>query len=135
MLTLFRKYKNIILYLFFGVCTTLVNILVYSVCAHQLLLSTMTSTCIAWILAVLFAYVTNRKWVFESQAYTLSAILKELWAFFACRLATGVFDFVIMYVGVDLLHFNDIILKAAANVMVIVLNYLASKFIIFCRKK
>lgn len=130
---LFIKYKGIILYLFFGVCTTLVNILSYWVCAHPLGMSVMLSTVIAWILAVLFAYVTNRKWVFSSQAKGSQAILRELVSFFACRLATGLVDWAGMYVFVDLLGWNDMIVKAAVNVVVIVLNYVASKLIIFTK--
>lgn len=61
---LLLKYKDIVLYLFFGVCTTLVNVIAYWICAHPLDINTMTSTIIAWVLAVLFAYITNRNWVF-----------------------------------------------------------------------
>lgn len=75
---LYEKYKDIIPYAFFGVCTTLVNIASYWVCAHPLRFGTMVSTVIAWILAVLFAYVTNRKWVFNSQAETVVEITKEI---------------------------------------------------------
>lgn len=63
---LYLKYKSFILYVFFGVCTTLVNIAVYTACARGLELAAIVSTVIAWIAAVLFAYVTNRRWVFES---------------------------------------------------------------------
>lgn len=128
---LVNKYKAVILYLFFGVCTTIVNIASYWCCAHLLHLSTISSTVIAWLLAVLFAYVTNRIWVFESTAVGLKSICKEFWAFIICRLATGALDLGIMFVCVDLLKMNDIIIKAFANVIVIVLNYIASKLVIF----
>lgn len=132
---LIKKYKDILLYGIFGVLTTVVNIATYWVAAHPLGLSVMVSTVIAWIAAVLFAYVTNRKWVFHSQAQGTKEIVRELVSFFACRLATGVVDWACMFIFVDLLHFNDVIIKAAANVLVIILNYVASKLVIFKHKK
>ena len=123
-----------ILYLFFGGCTTLVNIIVYYICAHLLLLATVPATVIAWILSVAFAYVTNRIYVFESRSRGLVAILREIGAFVSCRLLTGVMDLAIMYICVDLLHFNDLIIKIISNILVIVLNYVASKLLIFRKK-
>lgn len=132
---LIKKYKDILLYGIFGVLTTVVNIATYWLAAHPLGLSVMVSTVIAWIAAVLFAYVTNRKWVFHSQAQGTKEIVQEIVSFFACRLATGVVDWACMFIFVDLLHFNDVIIKADANVLVIILNYVASKLVIFKHKK
>ena len=128
---LYEKYKDVIPYLFFGVCTTLVNVIAYWLCAHPLNLGTMRSTIIAWILAVLFAYITNRKWVFHSEAHSSKEIIKEMISFFGCRLATGVVDWGCMYFFVEVLHWNDLIVKLAANLLMIVLNYVASKLVIF----
>ena len=125
------KYKDVILYLVFGVFTTVVNIVSYWFCAHVLGTSVMAATVIAWALAVFFAYVTNRSMVFHSSAAGKGEILKEIGSFFACRLGTGVVDWVIMFVFVTVLHFNDMIIKIAANFIVIVLNYVLSKFVIF----
>lgn len=126
-----EKYKDVIAYLFFGVCTTLVNVISYWMAAHIFNLSVMLSTIIAWILAVLFAYITNRKWVFHSNACGYIAILKEIGSFFSCRLLTGIIDWLCMFVFVDKLQFNDVIVKIAANIIVIIANYVASKLIIF----
>lgn len=131
---LFKKYRDIIPYAIFGVLTTLVNMIVYWAAAHPLGLSVMVSTVLAWILAVMFAYITNRKWVFHSQAVTFKEIAAEAISFFTCRLATGVVDWACMFIFVDLLHFNDVIMKAVANILVIILNYIASKLIIFRKK-
>lgn len=131
---LYEKYKDVIPYAFFGVCTTAVNTVVYWICAHPLGLGTVPSTMIAWFLAVLFAYVTNRKWVFHSEASTRDEILKEAISFYGCRLATGVVDWVCMYVFVDMLHWDDLPVKIGANVLVIILNYVASKLLIFKKK-
>lgn len=135
LMQLIKKYKDILLYGIFGVLTTVVNIVTYWVAAHPLGLSVMVSTVIAWIVAVLFAYVTNRKWVFHSQAEGTKEIVQEIASFFTCRLATGVVDWTCMFIFVDLLYFNDVIIKAAANVLVIILNYVASKLVIFKKRK
>lgn len=126
-----EKYKDIIPYAIFGVLTTLVNIVAYWLFAHPLRLSVMASTVMAWICSVLFAYITNRKWVFHSEAMGSAAILKEMISFFACRLLTGVVDWLCMLIFVDLLYWNDMVIKIGANVLVIILNYVASKLVIF----
>ena len=128
---LYNKYKDVIPYLFFGVCTTVINVVVYWLMAHPLGMGTTISTLVAWLVAVIFAYVTNRKWVFHSKAKGRKEILEEIGSFFACRIGTGIVDWVIMLLFVDLIGFNDVIIKFLANVIVIILNYIASKFIIF----
>lgn len=130
---LFKKYREMILYLFFGGCTTLVNIISYYICS-KIGIGTALSTVIAWVLSVLFAYITNRKYVFESKAFGFAPILKETAGFFLCRLATGLLDLAIMVVFVDFLHFNDMLIKILSNIIVIVLNYIASKLMIFKSK-
>ena len=125
------KYKDVILYLIFGGLTTVVNIAVYWICVHVLGTGVMFGTVAAWALAVLFAYLTNRTMVFHSSAAGAQAVLKEIVSFFGCRLGTGVVDWVIMFVFVTVLRFNDMIVKIAANIIVIVLNYVLSKFVIF----
>lgn len=131
---LWNKYKDLIPYGIFGVLTTVVNIAVYALCARKLNMSTITSTVTAWVIAVLFAYVTNRKWVFHSKATGAKAIVTEIVSFFACRLLTGVLDVGIMKLFVDMLHFNDVIIKALSNILVIILNYVASKLVIFRKR-
>ena len=131
---LYNKYKEVILYIFFGGCTTLVNIVVYYLCAHPLDMSTTMSTIISWILSVTFAYVTNKIWVFESNVDNKHDLLKEIVSFYGCRLSTGILDLIIMIVFVDILMFNDLIIKILSNILVIVLNYVASKLYIFKKK-
>lgn len=128
---LYTKYKDVIPYLFFGVCTTAVNVVVYWLLAHVFYIGTMVSTLIAWVSAVLFAYITNRKWVFFSKAETGQEILREMFTFFGCRVATGVVDWGGMFILVEVLGLYDVVIKFLCNVMVIVLNYIASKLIIF----
>lgn len=91
----------------------------------------MSGTVIAWIASVLFAYVTNRKWVFHSEANGINEISKEICSLFMCRLVTGVVDWACMWIFVEILNFNDVLIKILANILVIVLNYVASKIFIF----
>ena len=128
---LFEKYRDVIPYLFFGVVTTIINIVTYWFAAHVLHMETVPATVFAWILTVLAAYLTNRKWVFHSDARGSREILAEVVKFFAARLATGIFDWVFMYVTVDRLHWHDVAMKCIANVVVVVLNYIFSKWVIF----
>lgn len=132
---LYEKYKEIIPYAFFGILTTLINIVTYWICAYPFGMSVMPSTIIAWTVAVMFAYITNRKWVFRSEADTIQNIAKEMFVFFACRLSTGVIDWLCMFIFVDKLQFHDVLIKNLANILVIVLNYVASKFVIFKNDK
>lgn len=119
------------MYMLFGILTTLVNIVTYYIFAHLINMNTMVSTGMAWVISVLFAYITNRKYVFESDNVGVNAVLKEVISFFSCRLATGVLDIAIMYIFVEILHLADLPIKVFSNVVVIVLNYVASKLIIF----
>ena len=128
---LYKKYEDVILYLFFGGCTFLVCMISYYICATPLGMNYMVANIISWIIAVIFAYITNRIFVFKSKVTGFMAILKELWMFIACRLSTGVMEIVIMFVGVSLLHINDLFVKAVAQVLVILSNYVLSKLLIF----
>lgn len=127
---LILKYREMISYLFFGGCTTLVNIVSYYVSYDVLNISNVNSTVIAWIISVLFAYVTNRAYVFKSTAKG-KAILLEMLSFFACRILTGVMDVAIMYVAVDLFKWNALLWKILSNILVIIANYIFSKIFIF----
>ncbi len=127
----FQKYRDIILYLFFGGCTTVLNIAVYYLCYNIAGIPNVPSTCIAWILSVLFAYLTNKVYVFQSRSFQREVLLREGLQFFGCRLLTGILDVAIMFVAVDLLHWNGLLWKVISNVLVIILNYVASKLLIF----
>jgi len=128
---IFKKHKEFILYMFFGGCTTIVNILVYYVCTRLINLKTVESTVIAWCMSVLFAYVTNREYVFASNKHTFKDIISEIVSFVGCRLLSGIIDLSIMYVCVDLIGIDDMVIKIISNIIVIVFNYVASKLIVF----
>jgi putative flippase GtrA len=131
MLEFLKKYKEVISYLFFGGVTTLVNIVCYSLLYYIAGISNTVSNVIAWVVSVLVAYVTNKLFVFENKGIAFPAILVEIASFFGCRVLTGVMDVAVMYLFVDVLLLNALLMKIISNVLVIILNYIASKFFIF----
>ena len=134
------KYREQVAYLFFGGVTTAVNLAVYALLHVALGVNSDLSNLAAWVAGVLVAYVTNRRWVFQSQTRG-RAMLRELGAFVLARVATGLMDMGIMHVGVEVLgprlvpegmrHLWDMGVKIASNVWVIILNYVFSRVLIF----
>lgn len=112
----------------FGVFTTLINVLVYTLLYYKCLASNTASNAAAWLCSAAFAYVTNRKWVFESRG---NDIFREAVSFFGCRALTGLFELGIMYLLVDVCTLEGGIVKLVVNVLVIILNYVFSKLYIF----
>lgn len=126
-----REKKEILLYILFGGLTTLVNIASYLIFAKALNVEYLPSTIIAWILAVVFAYITNKIWVFNNYNYKIGHMAKEFASFVLCRLFSLGVDVSIMWVGVDILKIDDLFTKMAANIVVVLINYILSKLIIF----
>lgn len=131
---LYVKYKSIVMYGIFGVLTTILNYFVYWLCAHPFSLDLLVSNVLAWIAGVAFAYVTNKIYVFESKEKSSKGIIRELFSFVMSRLFTLLVETVIMYIFAKKLGFNDLIIKLIANVVVIILNYVLSKLIVFKKK-
>ena len=123
--------KQLILYLFFGVCTTAINTICYGILYELLLVNNVLSTILAWLAAVIFAFVTNKVFVFESKRNNATEKLREITSFFGCRILTGILDVVIMAVAVDYLKWNSLLWKLISNIIVTIINYIASKFFIF----
>ncbi|WP_125713178.1 GtrA family protein [Companilactobacillus kedongensis] len=132
---LWNKYKDTIPYLFFGVLTTLVNIVGFWFFNYIVGMNYQIANVIAYFVSVVFAYVTNKLWVFDSHTDTTKAFLLEMGSFFLFRGGSWVIDQGTMMIGVSLLHMNDLIVKFIANVVVVILNYIFSKFIIFRKKE
>lgn len=135
-LELYKKYKEIINYLIFGVLTTVVSLATYWICTYTFLdpeinWQLQLANIISWILAVAFAYFTNRKYVFES---TETNKLKEGAKFAGSRLTTLVLDMVVMWIGVSVLNFSDKIIKLVSQVLIIIGNYIISKLFVFKNK-
>ena len=131
---LFIKNKEVILYVFFGGCTTVVNYIVHFACELGLGLHYDIATIISWIVAVFFAYITNKLWVFESKSTDVKTLVKEILSFFGARVVTLIMELIVMTVGVEVLGINSIFVKLFGQVLVIIANYFFSKLFIFKKK-
>ena len=120
--------RELVLYVVFGAFTFFVNIAVYFLFEDVLGVNYLISNIIAWFFSVLFAYITNRIWVFESKS---PDILKEMALFFGVRIFSGVVDTALMYLFIDVMMIGDTISKIVVQIIVIVLNYIFSKLIVF----
>ena len=137
---LLMKYKQIILYLFFGVTTTVVNWCIY-VPLYEILRVDMTlSNAIAWLGAVLYAFITNKLFVFESRSMAGKVLLQEGIKFFGSRAFSGVVE-ILLPTGLYAIGLNQALFgieggvaKALVSVLIIVLNYIFSKFLVFRKK-
>ena len=147
----YEKWREVILYLAFGVLTTVVGLGTYSLCfvlaekVFQLDLSDKTSAVylavyttaqvVQWLAAILFSFFTNRKWVFGSSKRGFLPIFSEFCGFVGGRIFTLLLQEALFFLFFDLLSANEYLIKISAAVLVVVLNYLISRFLIFRKKK
>lgn len=137
---LLLKYKEVIMYLIFGVATTLVNWVVYSLLMKTSAVNMTISNAIAWFTAVVFAYITNKLFVFESKSWNVVEVWKEVVKFFGARIATGVIEIcglpLLYYIGVkqSLFGVEGFAAKILVSVIVVILNYVFSKIFVFNKK-
>ena len=129
--TLLARYRDVIVYLVFGVLTTAVNYIIYLPCYNVLGLSGSASNAIAWVGAVAFAYLTNKPFVFRSHDWSAKTVIPELTKFVGCRVGSGVLETAIIFLTVDLLGWNGNVMKLLTSVLVVVLNYIGSKLLVF----
>lgn len=133
---LYKKNKEIINYLIFGVLTTIVSFASYFIFAKLCGIDEIISNMLSWVISVAFAFVTNKIWVFESKTNTVGSFFKEMFKFYLSRVLSGVIcDICTFSLMVKVLHINDMISKLVIQVMVTILNYLFSKLIVFKSKK
>lgn len=125
------QYWEVLSYLIFGVLTTVVNYLVYLPVYNLAGLSAALSNAIAWVVAVTFAYLTNKPFVFKSHDWSARTVIPELTKFVGCRVASGAAETLILLLTVDILHWNGNIWKLVTSVLVVILNYIASKLVVF----
>ena len=128
---LIEKYWDILSYLFFGGLTTVVNYIVYLPCYNYLGISAAVSNVIAWVVAVAFAYVTNKPFVFKSHDWSLKTVGPELTKFVGCRVGSGLLETALIFLTVDWLGWNGNVMKLILAVVVVLLNYIGSKLIVF----
>lgn len=132
-INLYKKNKEIVNYLFFGILTTIVSLVIYygltfSFLDVNVVVELQIANILSWFISVSFAYITNKRYVFESKSKN---VVKEFSEFIGTRIVTLVMDMLIMYVGVNIFCVNDKILKLVSQVIVIVGNYLFSKIFVF----
>ena len=139
MKTLFLNGKNwlethhlwdVFTYIFFGVMTTVVNIVAFGI-ATQLGLSWQLANFLAWLLAVLFAFVTNKLWVFNSHTDSLGGLIWEFGKFMGARVLSLGIDYACMFLFISWIGWSDMVAKLLTQVVIVVANYAFSKFIIF----
>ena len=134
-MTKLNKYRELLLYLLFGACTVGVNTGVYTLCLKVFHIHNVFSVIIAWFVAVLFAFFTNRKFVFAVDKTDRRSMITECFRFFICRLLSGILDVAIMAIAVSWLQGNSVFWKLLSNIAVIIANYLGSKFWVFSEDK
>ena len=132
---LYRKYRQVLLYCVFGFLTFLVSVGTYAFCMRVLGINELIANAISWVFAVLFAFFTNRRWVFDGKSEDARGLWAQMVSFFGGRLFTLAVEEAILAVFVTWLGFDGVIVKVAAQVVVIVLNYFISKFWVFKKKQ
>lgn len=133
-ITIYQKYKEVILYIVFGGLTTVVSIASFAWCDVVLQMNPLVANVISWILAVTFAYITNKLWVFDAKTNGLKEILRQAVEFYGGRLLTLGMEEVILLIFINGLGFPSIGVKIAAQVIVLIANYIISKWIVFREK-
>ncbi|BDR57798.1 GtrA family protein [Xylocopilactobacillus apicola] len=124
------KKKEIITYLIFGILTTAVNYIVFFALTFAMPeMKTVWANTIAWFISFLFAFFTNRKWVFNSKAQGFKARILEFWWFLAARTFSLFADDLIVYLGIDLMQQNKLLVKLISQILIVLINYVFSKWI------
>lgn len=132
---LYRKYEELVMYLIVGVCTMIVSLVSYYILANPMGIYYQAANIISWVLAVAFAYVTNKKYVFKSKYTGLSGTAREMTSFVSSRIASLLAEIVSMYFFVQICQIDDNIVKLMNQVLVTVLNYIFSKFWVFQKSR
>ena len=120
-------------YIFWGVLTTLVNIVVFFLLRRIAALPLLDANLAAWVASVLFAFASNRRFVFASRSRGFLPIAAELGRFFASRAFSGLLDMALMYLFVEPLALAELPVKIAVNALVVVINYLTSILFVFTK--
>jgi len=128
---LYKKYEEIIKYLIFGVLTTAVSIVSYLIFTRIFNLNYLISNTLSWILAVTFAFITNKIYVFKKIDKNKNVVIKEIISFFAFRIASLIIELILMFILVDVIKLNDMIVKIITQIIIIILNYIFSKVFVF----
>lgn len=126
-----NRHWGVVSYLIFGVLTTLVNFLVYYLLYNLLFCTAALCNAFAWIVAVLFAFLTNKPFVFKSYDWSCKVVLSELFRFVSCRMVSGLLETAAIWLFVDIICWNGNLIKIFVSLIVILLNYIFSKWVVF----
>ncbi len=127
----YKKYKEILLYLFFGGLTMIVSIVSYAICNLVFGIDVLVANIISWLLAVMFSFYTNRIWVFQASTNSISGFLKQMVSFYSGRVVTLIIEEIILFIFITYLQYNSMVVKIIAQVVVVILNYVISKLWVF----
>ena len=128
---LYKKYKELILYLFVGGCTVVVAISIFEYLTRVLNINPLYANAVSWVAGILFSFFTTRRWVFQAHKNSFSVLLKQLFEFCSARALTLLLQEVLIYIFIIKLNLNSMAVKICTEIINIILNYLVSKFIIF----
>lgn len=129
--SMYVRYKEVVLYLFFGGLSFLLNLIIYELSINLLGINVLVANVISWLVATLFAFLTNKLWVFQVKTYDKRRFIGQLASFLSGRLITLLLEEGILFLFVTLLKLNSMVIKIVAQVIVIILNYIFSKLWIF----
>lgn len=135
LMEMYRRYKELILYVFFGALCTVVSIGSFAWCDVIMHMDPLIANIISWILAVTFAYVTNSLWVFEAKPRGIKEMFRQAMAFYGGRVLTLAMEELILLIFINGLGLPSVAVKVAAQVAVLIANYIISKCIVFREKK
>lgn len=127
----YTRNKEVLLYLFFGGLTFLISVATYAYFSVVLDINELAANVLSWILSVVFAFATNKVWVFQSKTDTVLTLIREVCSFFAGRIVTLLVEEAILFVFIIMLQWNSLEVKIAAQIVIIVLNYIISKLLVF----
>ena len=128
---LWNKYKDIAIYLIFGVLTTVVNYLVYLPLYNVAQWPATLCNAVAWFFAVAFAFLTNKPFVFKSNDWSVKTVFSEAVKFVGCRVGSGLMETAFIFLLVDVMALNGNVIKLMLSIAVVILNYFASKLLVF----
>lgn len=132
---LIEKYRDFLTYILFGATTTVANYLSFIVCREWLQWSVTASETTAWAFSVIVAFLTNKPFVFHSHDWSAKTVWPEWFKFVGTRLGTGVLDVVLMFLTTEFGHVNEYAAKIAISLLVVILNYVDSKLLVFRKKQ
>lgn len=134
-MNIFKKYRDFFVYMIFGAMATIINAGLYALFFQIIQISNVSSTIIAWVITLIFAFFTNKFFVYRSNEKRVKYVIKEFYQFFLCRVLSGIFDVIFMFITVDILSLYPILMKLIAALFVGLINYFGGKLIIFKNRK